>query len=80
MVFMILIGSSIFVLVFRGFGGDELITSIFSQIPGGVIGVVLVVMVVIFLMGFILDFIQIIFILIPMVGPIVMAYELIQSG
>ena len=74
MVFMILIGSSIFVLVFRGFGGDELITSIFSQIPGGVIGVVLVVMVVIFLMGFILDFIQIIFILIPMVGPIVMAY------
>ena len=74
MVFMILIGSSIFVLVFRGFGGDELITSIFSQIPGGVIGIVLVVMVVIFLMGFILDFIQIIFILIPMVGPIVMAY------
>ena len=74
MVFMILIGSSIFVLVFRGFGGDELITSIFSQIPGGVIGIVLVVMIVIFLMGFILDFIQIIFILIPMVGPIVMAY------
>jgi len=74
MVFMILIGSSIFVLVFRGFGGDELITSIFSQIPGGVIGIVLVVMVVIFLMGFILDFIQIIFILIPMIGPIVMAY------
>ena len=74
MVFMILIGSSIFVLVFRGFGGDELITSFFSQIPGGVIGIVLVVMVVIFLMGFILDFIQIIFILIPMVGPIVMAY------
>ena len=74
MVFMILIGSSIFVLVFRGFGGDELITSIFSQIPGGVIGIVLVVMILIFLMGFILDFIQIIFILIPMVGPIVMAY------
>ena len=74
MVFMILVGSSIFVLVFRGFGGDEVITNLFDQIPGGVIGIVLVVMIVIFLLGFILDFIQIIFILLPMVGPIVMAY------
>jgi tripartite ATP-independent transporter DctM subunit len=69
MVFMILLGSSIFSLVFRGFGGDDLITSIFAELPGGALGAVLVVMVIIFLLGFILDFIQITLVVVPIVGP-----------
>ena len=69
MVFMILLGSSIFSLVFRGFGGDDLITGIFTQLPGGAFGAVLVVMVIIFLLGFILDFIQITLVVVPIVGP-----------
>ena len=69
MVFMILLGSSIFSLVFRGFGGDDLITNIFSELPGGAFGAVLVVMIIIFLLGFILDFIQITLVVVPIVGP-----------
>ena len=69
MVFMILLGSSISSLVFRGFGGDDLITSIFAELPGGAFGAVLVVMVIIFLLGFILDFIQITLVVVPIVGP-----------
>ena len=69
MVFMILLGSSIFSLVFRGFGGDDLITGIFTELPGGAFGAVLVVMIIIFLHGFILDFIQITLVVVPIVGP-----------
>lgn len=70
MVFMILIGASIFSLVFRGFGGEELITSIFNAIPGGLFSAMLIVMVLVFLLGFILDFIEISFVVVPIVGPI----------
>ena len=73
MVFMILLGSSIFSLVFRGFGGDDLVNSIFNQMPGGVFGAMLIVMIIIFLLGFILDFIQITFVVVPIVGPVLMA-------
>ena len=69
MVFMIILGSSIFSLVFRGFGGDDLITGIFTELPGGAFGAVLLVMVIIFLLGFILDFIQITLVVVPIVGP-----------
>ena len=69
MVFMILLGSSIFSLVFRGFGGDDLITSVFMDVPGGVFTAVLMVMIIIFLLGFILDFIQITLVVVPIVGP-----------
>ncbi len=76
MVFLILIGASIFSLIFRGFGGEELIHSIFSSMPGGVFTAVLVVMIVIFLLGFILDFIEITFVIVPMVGPVLLAMGL----
>lgn len=72
MVFFILIGASLFSLVFRGFGGDELIQSLFIGMPGGVFGATLVVMLIIFLLGFILDFIEIIFVVIPVVGPVLL--------
>ena len=73
MVFFILIGASIFSLVFRGFGGDEQIQSIFDAMPGGVTTALIVVMVVIFLLGFILDFIEITFVVVPIVGPVLLA-------
>lgn len=76
MVFMILIGASIFSLVFRGFGGDVLIEEFLEQLPGGVVGAVIVVMLVMFLLGFILDFIEITFVVVPIVGPILMAMGL----
>ena len=73
MVFFILIGASVFSLVFRGYGGDELVGELFSALPGGVVGAMVVVMLVIFLLGFILDFIEITFVVVPIVGPILMA-------
>ena len=54
MVFFILIGASVFALVFRGYGGDELVTEWFEMLPGGVIGATFIVMLIIFLLGFIL--------------------------
>ena len=73
MVFLILIGAAIFSLVFRGFGGEELVEEFFSSLPGGVVGATLLVMVVIFLLGFILDFIEITFVVVPIVGPVLLA-------
>ncbi len=76
MVFLILIGASLFSLVFRGFGGEELIQSMFEQMPGGVIGATIIVMLVIFFLGFILDFIEITFVVVPIVAPILLAMGL----
>lgn len=76
MVFLILIGAAVFSLVFRGFGGEELIHEFFLQLPGGALGATLVVMVAIFLLGFILDFIEITFVVVPIVGPILLAMGL----
>lgn len=73
MVFFILIGASVFALVFRGYGGDELVTEWFEMLPGGVIGATFIVMLIIFLLGFILDFIEITFVVVPIVGPALMA-------
>ena len=73
MVFLILIGAAIFSLVFRGFGGEELVEQFFSQLPGGVVSATILVMVVIFLLGFVLDFIEITFVVVPIVGPILLA-------
>jgi tripartite ATP-independent transporter DctM subunit len=76
MVFFILIGASIFSLVFRGYGGDELIQNVFEDMPGGVAGATAIVMIVIFLLGFILDFIEITFVVVPIVGPVLLAMGL----
>tara|TARA_R110002051_G_scaffold17586_2_gene51326 strand:+ start:183226 stop:184605 length:1380 start_codon:yes stop_codon:yes gene_type:complete len=72
MVFMILIGASIFSLVFRGFGGEDMIHGLFKQLPGGLFTATLLVMLVIFLLGFILDFIEITFVVVPIVGPVLL--------
>lgn len=76
MVFIILVGASIFSLVFRGYGGDDLVRHFLSNLPGGVFGAVAVVMLVIFLLGFFLDFIEITFVVVPIVAPILLAMGL----
>ncbi|MBV1951588.1 MAG: TRAP transporter large permease subunit [Cycloclasticus sp.] len=72
MVFFILIGASLFSLVFRGFGGDAFIEELLLGLPGGVFGAMLVVMLVMFLLGFVLDFIEITFVVVPIVAPILL--------
>jgi len=76
MVFLILIGAAIFSLVFRGFGGEELVEHFFAGLPGGVVSATILVMVVIFLLGFVLDFIEITFVVVPIVGPVLLAMGL----
>jgi tripartite ATP-independent transporter DctM subunit len=70
MVFLILIGASIFSLVFRGLGGETLLKDLFTALPGGVFTAMLLVMLLIFLLGFILDFIEITFVVVPIIAPI----------
>jgi tripartite ATP-independent transporter DctM subunit len=74
-VFMILIGASMFSLVFRGFGGDDIISDFLKNTPGGKYTALFIVMMTIFILGFFLDYIEIIFVIIPLVGP-----GLIASG
>jgi tripartite ATP-independent transporter DctM subunit len=76
MVFMILIGASMFSLVFRGLGGDEVVHELLTGLPGGVVGAMLIVMLVMFLLGFILDFIEIVYVVVPIVGPVLLAMGL----
>jgi tripartite ATP-independent transporter DctM subunit len=76
MVFMILLGASLFSLVFRGLGGDEMIADFLTGLPGGVVTAVVLVMVVMFLLGFVLDFIEITFVVVPIIGPVLMAMGL----
>ncbi len=73
MVFFILIGASVFSLVFRGYGGDALVHGWFIDMPGGMWGALAMVMLVIFLLGFVLDFIEITFLVVPIVAPVLLA-------
>ena len=76
MVFLILIGASIFSLVFRGYGGDEAVRSLLESLPGGVIAAMLLVMLLMFLLGFVLDFIEITFVVVPVVAPVLLVMGL----
>jgi tripartite ATP-independent transporter DctM subunit len=76
MVFMILIGASVFSLVFRGYGGDEVVRNFLVSLPGGIVSAVIIVMLVMFLLGFVLDFIEITFVVVPIVGPILLTMGL----
>ena len=72
MIYLILVGATIFSSVFRGFGGEELIEGFLTGLPGGVLSATFVVMFFIFLLGFILDFIEITFMVVPLVGPVLL--------
>jgi len=76
MVFLILIGASLFSLVFRGYGGDDGVRAILEALPGGVFAAMLLVMLVMFLLGFVLDFIEITFVVVPIVGPVLLTMGL----
>jgi len=69
MIFTILIGASIFSLIFRGVGGDDLIDLIFGSLPGGPYTALIFVLMFVFLLGFILDFIEICYVIVPLVAP-----------
>ena len=76
MVFVILIGASVFSLVFRGFGGDDMVHEMLSDLPGGKWTAILVVMIVMFLLGFVLDFIEITFVVVPIVAPVLLMMDI----
>jgi TRAP-type mannitol/chloroaromatic compound transport system permease large subunit len=76
MVFLILIGASVFSLVFRGYGGDDIVRNFLLAMPGGTAGAVIMVMLVMFLLGFVLDFIEITFVIVPIVGPVLLGMGL----
>jgi len=77
MIFTILIGASIFSLIFRGVGGDDLIDLVFGSLPGGPYTALIFVLIFIFLLGFILDFIEICYVIVPLVAPplLMMGFE-----
>jgi tripartite ATP-independent transporter DctM subunit len=72
MIFLILIGATMFSLVFRALGGDDMVHRALSDLPGGPAGAVLVVMVAMFLLGFVMDAFEIIFVVVPIVAPILL--------
>ena len=76
MVFLILIGASVFSLVFRGLGGDDLVHNMLTDLPGGTTGALVLVMLALFLLGFIIDFIEITYIVVPIVAPALLAMGL----
>ena len=75
MVFVILIGAQMFSLVFRGFQGDEIVAEFLHGLPGGVFGAMLLTMALMFVLGFFLDFIEIVFVVVPIVGPAILMNE-----
>lgn len=72
MIFLIFIGAAFFSLVFRGLGGDDLITELLTDLPGGVFTAMLIVMALMFILGFFLDFIEITYVVVPVVAPILL--------
>jgi tripartite ATP-independent transporter DctM subunit len=72
MIFVILVGATVFSLVFRGLGGDDLVARTLTNLPGGVAGAVLAVMAAMFLLGFVMDAFEIIFVVVPIVAPVLL--------
>jgi tripartite ATP-independent transporter DctM subunit len=75
MIFVILIGATLFSLVFRGLGGDETIHGFLAALPGGPFASVALVMAVMFVLGFFLDFLEIVFVVVPVVAPVLLRME-----
>jgi tripartite ATP-independent transporter DctM subunit len=79
-IFAILVGATVFALVLRELGGDELIESAFSALPFGAYGVILVILLLVFLLGFFLDWIEITMIVLPLLAPTVAGLDLDIPG
>lgn len=72
MIFLILCGATLFSLVFRALGGDDLIHRALGGLPGGAAGAVLAVMAAVFLLGFVMDAFEIIVVVVPIVAPVLL--------
>jgi TRAP-type mannitol/chloroaromatic compound transport system permease large subunit len=73
MIFLILIGATLFSLVFRALGGDDMVHRALADLPGGAAGAILAVMLAMFLLGFVMDAFEIIFVVVPIVAPALLA-------
>ncbi len=81
MIFVILIGATMFSLVFRGLGGDDMVHRALGHLPGGAAGAILVVMLAMFLLGFVMDAFEIIFVVVPIVAvPLLALHKIDRSG
>lgn len=76
MVFTLLLGAAVFSIVFRMLGGEDLVHALLSDLPGGAMGALIIVMLVMFLLGFILDTFEVIFIIIPITAPVLLALDI----
>jgi tripartite ATP-independent transporter DctM subunit len=78
MIFVILIGATMFSLVFRGLGGDDMVHRALGHLPGGAAGAILAVMLAMFLLGFVMDAFEIIFVVVPIVAVPLLALHKID--
>ena len=76
MIFIIMVGAALFTLIFLGFSGDYYITQFLTNLPGGRLGAFILVMLVMFILGFFLDFIQIVFVVVPIVAPVLFLMDI----
>ncbi|WP_420833173.1 TRAP transporter large permease [Pseudemcibacter aquimaris] len=76
MIFIIMVGAALFTLIFLGFNGDYYITEFLTNLPGGRLGAFVLVMLVMFALGFFLDFIQIVFVVVPIVAPVLFLMDI----
>jgi len=76
MVVFILIGATVFSLVFQGVNGGRWIEHILSDLPGGQVGFLIFTMIFVFFIAFFLDFFEIVFIVVPMLVPVARALEI----
>ncbi|KPQ07400.1 MAG: TRAP-type mannitol/chloroaromatic compound transport system, large permease component [Rhodobacteraceae bacterium HLUCCA12] len=76
MVFGIVIAASMLALVFRGLGGDHTVSDMMAALPGGEWGALLIVMGIVFVLGFILEAVEIIYIVVPLLGPAVLSGDI----
>ena len=72
MVFIILVGAALFSLVFRGYGGDEIVAHFLTNITGGILISIIITMLAIFILGFFLEVFEIIYVVVPIIGPAIL--------
>ncbi len=82
MVIVLLVGATVFSLVFRGLGGDRLVQNLLLNLPGGVVGFLILVNLLVFFLGFFLDYFEIVFIIVPLMAPVAVqfGYDLVWFG
>ncbi len=72
MIFTILLGAAVFSLVFRGLGGEKVAEDVLTALPGGALGATFAVLLLMFVLGFFIDTFEIIFIVVPIFGPVLL--------